>query len=105
LHENDQIALTRLCSTYNALRTLVISSQEHHQELLDDVEARVALAIDQLDQLRLDVTECLKLAAEEIHERGSMPTNNAAIYSPRYFCDFGNSSGSCRSFFYSLVCL
>jgi hypothetical protein len=90
---------------YNALRTLIISSQEHHQELPDDVEVCVALVIDQLDQLRLDVTECLKLAAEEIDERGSMPTNNATMYSPRYFCDFSNSSGSCRCFFYSLVCL
>jgi len=77
--------------------------------MLANVEARArgtTLAIEQLQQLELDVTQCLKLAQEEIDARSSKLTNTVMyIPSPKYLCHYGNSDSGCRSIFYSLVCL
>src|ERR1700691_5016901 len=79
LHQNDQNALNHLCIMYNTFRARVIYAEEQHQVLVVSVKARghdMALAIEQLEQFRVDLTECFKLALEEIGDRGSELTGN-----------------------------
>lgn len=74
--------LRQLCAVYNGLRTQVISTQEQHQEMLDGVEARardVTFAVELLQQLEFNATQCLKLAQEEIDARGSKPNNTVMV--------------------------
>jgi hypothetical protein len=85
LHEKDQDALKQLCVLYNDLRGQLLSTQEQNQGILDDLEAHMASAIEQLGQLRVDVMECIEIAQEEIDARSSKPTNTVmCVSSPRH---------------------
>jgi len=84
LHQYDYNALNSLCHIYNILRAHIISSQEQLQELVANVEAHaqyVAVQIEQLQLLKLDLTECFRLAQEEIKEKGDTVINTV-MYIP-----------------------
>ena len=63
----------------------------------------MALAIEQLEQFRLDLMECFKLALEEIGDRGSKLTRNV-MYIPMHLRR-GNTNSMRRSLLHSPVCL
>jgi hypothetical protein len=105
LHQYDYDALNCLCGVYNTLRAEVISSQEQPQELVVDVEAHaqeVAVAIEQLRLLKLDLTECIRLAQEEIKARGETFINTV-MYIPMHRRYLGNTNSYSRSFFSLLI--
>jgi hypothetical protein len=91
---------------YNTYRARIIYAEEQHQVLVVSVKARghdMASAIEQLEQFRLDLTECFKLALEEIGDRGSELTGNV-MYIPMHL-RHGNTNSMCRSLLHSPVCL
>jgi hypothetical protein len=83
LHPYDYNALNRLCRIYNILRAQIICSQEQHRELAEVPAPEVALAIEQLQQLKFDLTECFKLAQQEIEAKGDTFINTV-MYIPQH---------------------
>jgi len=91
---------------YNTFRTRIICAEEQYQALTDRVKAQghdMTIAIEQLEQFRVDLTECFKLALEEISDRGSELTRNV-MYIPIHLRR-GNINSMRRSFLHSPVCL
>lgn len=102
MRPNDLNDLSNMCSMYNTFRARIIQMEQQRQEMLNDVkdvETFLAKGIEQLEGLRLDLTEYFRLAEEKIDTKGSeLAAKNLTVVPEYYLRHYGNTYSFCNLF-------
>ena len=95
MRPNDLNDLSNMCSMYNTFRARIIQMEQQRQEMLNDVkdvETFLAKGVEQLEGLRLDLTEYFRLAEEKIDAKGSeFAAKNLTVVPEYYLRHYGKS--------------
>lgn len=76
LNRNDVTTLDHLCAMHNLLQDQLVAAEKERQEVLTDAtlyEIGVFQAIQQLEDIRIHVTECLRIALAKPRSTEDLP--------------------------------